>query len=183
MKLIIVGIQGSGKGTQSQKLADKYGMMHISTGNILRYHIENQTTIGKSYEEDYKNGILASDEILFKMINEELRKKEVQKRGFILDGFPRTEAQLEWFSTRFFINKCIHLNITKKTAMERLIARGRDDDNPKAIKKRVSDFIKKTSKIVDYYKKEEKILEVNGEQKEDDVFKEIETLLHLNLIA
>jgi len=182
MKLIIIGIQGAGKGTQSIKLAEKYGMLHISTGDILRRHISEKTKIGIEYEVECKKGNLAPDDILFKMIDEELSKKEVNKKGFILDGFPRTISQLEWFENHHFINKCIHLNITKKTSVERLKERNRSDDNDKAIKQRISDYFEKTVPIIEFYKKQNKVVEIDASQSINTTFEDIEIDLNLDLL-
>jgi len=104
MKLVILGIQGSGKGTQSLKLAKKYGMVHICVGDLLREHIEKKTKIGLEYEEDYKKGKFASDDVIFKMLDDVLHKKSTSKTGYILDGFPRTPSQFEWFQNHHFFN-------------------------------------------------------------------------------
>lgn len=182
MKLIMLGIQGSGKGTQSKKLSEKYGMLHICVGDLLRDHISKKTVIGLEYEKEYVKGNFAPDDIIFQMLDKELKKKESNKKGYILDGFPRSPSQMEWLDQHHFINKCVHLNITKRTALKRLKERNRPDDNDKSIKQRISDYFEKTAPLLEFYKKQHKVEEIDGSLSVEETFKNIEIALKLDVL-
>jgi len=175
----MLGIQGSGKGTQSQKIAKKYGMLHICVGDLLKEQIDRKTKIGLEYAKDYANGKLASPETVFKILGKKLNSKITNKKGFILDGFPRNSIQLDWFEKHYFVNKCIHLNITKREAIGRLSKRNREDDNEEGIKNRIATYYEHTVPIVTYYKNQGKAVEINGNQSIENTFSEIEEKLYL----
>lgn len=181
MNLLITGVQGSGKTTHAKKLAEKYDMIHISTGNLLRKHIKEKTKIGIEYEKAYEKGELAPNELLFTMIEEALNESTTLKKGFILDGFPRNKEQLHWLlDQEIKIDRCIDLIIEEKIATERMLARGRKDDTPEAIKKRISDYWKKTYCVNTYYESRRRVFTVSTGGAIEDTFKEIELKLDLD---
>lgn len=171
-----MGVQASGKGTHGKAIADRYGMVHISTGDLLRRHIANGTQIGKEYQEEYAKGNLASDNILFRIIRDEMIKVTPSQQGFILDGFPRTIKQLEWFEKHEyeFDSIVINLEISRHEAIQRMKLRSRVDDNDEAINQRLNDFYKNTHPIISYYETQGNSYTINGEQSIQSTFADIQ---------
>lgn len=143
MNIIIAGIQGSGKGTQSALLAETFNLKHISTGDVLRRHIADKTEFGIRYEEENAEGNLAPDEILFEIIQEEITTLD-GKAGYILDGFPRTQAQADWATEILDIDYVILLDIPEAVSLARLGRRGRVDDTSSAINNRIATYKEQT---------------------------------------
>jgi len=167
-----MGPQGSGKDTQAKKIAKKYGLKHIATGDILRKHIKDKTPLGVAYENNYRQGRMASNSIIYQIVEEALTS-EVMESGFILNGFPRNTEQLFWLYEKTHIDGCIYLNLPDFACKKRLEARGRDDDNPDAIKRRLADFKRKTAKLL---KDIGKVSKVDATLPIPEVFKEIEKI-------
>jgi adenylate kinase len=202
MRLIIIGPQGSGKGTQAKKLSLKYNIPHISTGDIFRENIKQKTSLGIMAEDIINQGKLVPDEITFEIVKKRLEEADCQN-GYLLDGFPRNIAQadmLESFSkTDFAINitikdkeaiarisgrrTCINghvyhvtLNPPKKTGVCDIDLKPlfqRDDDKPEVIRKRLKTYHEKTKPLIDYYANLEKAIDINGEQPIEKVYKDI----------
>ena len=165
-----MGPQGCGKDTQAEKIAKKYGLVHISTGDILRKHIADKTPLGLEYEHNYRSGRMASNTVIYKIVKEALTD-EVISKGFILNGFPRTADQLFWLYERTHIDGCLYIDLDIDTCVKRLLDRGRSDDNEEGIKRRLSDFKSKTAKLL---KDIGTVVKVDGSQSINKVFKEIE---------
>lgn len=140
MNLIIAGMQGSGKGTHAKKLAKELKITHISFGDTLKKCLKDDPELVSPYTiENYNNGELAPDEILFKVADKYITEAE-NKGGFILDGFPRTKPQMDYLLENWTIDKCLYLDITKQTAIKRLKKRGRSDDTESGIRRRLDQF-------------------------------------------
>lgn len=174
MKIVLIGIQGSGKSTQGNLLSEKLGVPYLSTGHIFRELAKEKTAIGRYIKEVMNAGYLIPDDKTLEIVNEYLSRAEYEK-GYILDGFPRTTAQAEAF--RNGINKVIYLNVSDKEALWRLAGRkndqGREDETLNAILKRIESFHKFTKPVLDYYRGKGVLIEVKGEQSIEDIHKEI----------
>ena len=182
MNLVIFGGPGSGKGTQSARLIDKYGLYHISTGELLRNHIKRETDIGRTANEYISKGQLIPDELMISIIEDVLDKEAKDKKGIILDGFPRTipqaEALEEFLKNRGTdVHAVIGLEVPDEELTDRLLKRalesGRSDDNPETIKKRLDVYHTQTTPLREHYIKKGKYIPINGKGSVDDIYNDI----------
>ena len=180
--IILFGPPGSGKGTQSEKIIAAYGLKHLSTGDLLRTEIANQTPLGVEAKNFMDKGQLVPDEVVIGMISTALENNpDVQ--GFLFDGFPRTEAQSEALDKllklkQTEINAVLALKVSELELVHRLLNRGltsgrTDDDNEGVIKARIAEYHKKTSAVADYYSKFDKVVFVPGEGTVDEIFENL----------
>lgn len=177
--LILFGPPGSGKGTQSEKLIAKYGLKHLSTGDLLRQEIATKTPLGLEAKNFMDKGQLVPDEVVIGMISSAL-DANAEAPGFLFDGFPRTEAQAEALDKLLKLKKtAIHLMLALEVSEEELVSRllnrgktsGRSDDvNETIIRARIAEYHKKTSAVADYYRKFEKVKQVKGEGTIEEIF-------------
>lgn len=182
MNVVIFGAPGSGKGTQSEKLIEKYGLHHISTGEVLRDHIARQTPVGQIAQTYISKGQLIPDSLMIKILEDIVDNEPKAKGGVILDGFPRTIPQAEALK-KFMeqrgdeIHHVIGLEVPEEELVDRMIKRGqqtgRADDNPETIKNRLKVYQESTTPLRDYYIKEGKYRQINGSGSVDDIFAEI----------
>jgi adenylate kinase len=173
MNIIIAGIQGAGKGTHGKRLAEMLKIPHISFGDAIHKHLIDVTGVTDPYTlNDYNSGILAPDDTLFNVAHYELKPSRV-KKGFILDGFPRTPGQHQFVANNYLIDVCIVLDIPDEIAVERLMARGRVDDTKKGIARRLEQFKTITRPTFKYYIKHKKYITVDTNQPIEDTFAEI----------
>ncbi|MBS1750388.1 MAG: adenylate kinase [Bacteroidetes bacterium] len=180
--LILFGPPGSGKGTQSERLIAKYGIKHLSTGDLLRSEIAAQTPLGIEAKNFMDKGQLVPDEVVIGMISSALDHNPNAK-GFLFDGFPRTEAQAEALDKLLKLKKtAIHLmlalDVSEAELIKRLLGRGKtsgrsDDTNEDVIKARIAEYHKKTSAVADYYMKFDKVKHIPGEGSIDEIFENI----------
>lgn len=170
LNLVLFGPPGAGKGTQSQKLIDKYQLIHISTGDIFRAHIKNQTALGQKVSQLIADGELVPDSITIAMLEEEVDNNP-QAKGFIFDGFPRTVAQAEALdafleSKGSRITGVIALDVTQEELTFRIAERkkisNRADDDAEKLKKRIEEYFTKTIHVLPYYEAQQKLTKVNG---------------------
>jgi adenylate kinase len=177
--LILFGPPGSGKGTQSERLISKYGLKHLSTGDLLRSEIAAQTPLGMEAKKIMDKGQLVPDEVVIGMISSALDNNPLAK-GFLFDGFPRTTAQAEALDKLLKlkgtqINSFISLVVSEEELVKRLLNRGHtsgrsDDTNEDVIRARITEYKNKTSVVADYYKQFDKFEEVKGEGTINDIF-------------
>ncbi|MEP7254248.1 MAG: adenylate kinase [Ferruginibacter sp.] len=177
--LILFGPPGSGKGTQSEKLIAKYGLKHLSTGDLLRNEISRQTALGKEAQNFMDKGQLVPDEVVIGMISSALDNNPDAK-GFLFDGFPRTAAQAKALDKLLKLKNApiavmLALDVSEEELIKRLLKRGQtsgrsDDNNENVIKARILEYHNKTAVVADYYKKFEKVVMVKGEGTVDEIF-------------
>ncbi len=185
INLVIFGPPGAGKGTQSEKLIQKYGFVHISTGDLFRWHTKNDTPLGKRVKEIMNSGALVPDDITIAMLKEELDKNP-QAKGFLFDGFPRTVAQAEALD-RFMKenNTAIHyvlaLDVSEKEVRDRIAKRrtieNRADDEEDKLNKRITEYFTKTIHVLPYYEKAGRLNTVNGIGPIDEIFSRITAVI------
>lgn len=179
LNLVLFGPPGAGKGTQSEKLIAKYQLVHLSTGDILRNEIKNQTALGLEAKKLMDAGILVPDEVVIGMIGNKLEENKNAK-GFIFDGFPRTTAQaqaldklLEGKNTS--VTMMLALEVDNEELTKRLLLRGKDsgradDSDESIIRNRIAEYNKKTAPLKDYYSAQGKFHAVNGIGSIDEIF-------------
>ncbi len=173
MKLVLLGIQGSGKTTQGNLLSKQLKIPYLSTGHIFREIAKERTQLGRYIKETINAGILVPDDKTIKIVNDYLSRPEY-RRGYIIDGFPRTVVQAKKFKNH--VDKVIYLKISPKEALWRLFHRNdsfREDETTLAIKKRIELFFKFTLPVVNYYRKEGKLLEIDGSRSIKEINEEI----------
>lgn len=173
MKLILIGIQGSGKSTQGNLLSKKYKIPYLSSGHIFREIAKEKTKLGRYVKETMNAGYLLPDNKTLTIVEEYLKYPQYGK-SFILDGFPRTVNQAEEFSHK--IDKVFYLKVSDKEALWRLSYRNdtlREDETLTAVRKRIELFHKVTEPVLDYYKSKNLLVEINGEKKIQEVFNDI----------
>jgi adenylate kinase len=177
--LILFGPPGSGKGTQSEKLIARYGLKHLSTGDLLRSEIAGQTSLGLAAKSFMDMGQLVPDEVVIGMISSALENNP-QARGFLFDGFPRTKAQSEALDALLQkngagINVLLALSVSEEELVKRLLNRGltsgrSDDSKEDVIRARIIEYHNKTSVVADYYEQFGKVVLVKGEGTVDEIF-------------
>ena len=172
MKIILIGIQGSGKSTQGSLLSEKLHVPYLSTGHIFRDIAKEKTEAGRYIKETMNAGYLIPDDKTLEVVSEYLSRPEYEK-GYILDGFPRTSAQAEAFGNG--ISKVIYLRVSDKEALWRLAGRddNREDETLAAIKKRIELFHRFTEPVIEYYRNKGLLLEIDGEKSIEEISKEI----------
>lgn len=177
--LILFGPPGSGKGTQSERLIDKYGWIHLSTGNLLREEIANQTKLGLEAKNFIDKGQLVPDAVVIGMIGSALNANPNAK-GFLFDGFPRTVAQAKALDELLAekhssITLMLALEVSREELVQRLLNRGKtsgrtDDTDENIIRSRLIEYENKTTPVADYYAQFDKVARVKGEGSIDNIF-------------
>jgi len=183
---VLFGKPGSGKGTQAEHLSEKYELYHISTGDLFRKNISQNTKLGLLAKSYMEKGDLVPDEVTIKMLENEI-KENSQSKGFLFDGFPRTIAQAEsldqfLLSINMQINATIALEVDEEELISRIIDRGKtsnrsDDQDIEKIQNRFNEYNMKTSTLSRYYKDQNKFFEVNGHGSVDDITKRLFDLI------
>jgi adenylate kinase len=180
--LILFGPPGSGKGTQSEKLIEKYGWIHLSTGNLLRKEIEEGTRLGREAKSFMDKGQLVPDEVVIGMISSALDTNP-GANGFLFDGFPRTVAQAKALDQLLSekgteITLVLALEVGREELVKRLLNRGKtsgrsDDTNEDVIRARIIEYENKTAQVADYYAQFGKVGRVKGEGSIEEIFHSI----------
>jgi adenylate kinase len=180
--IVIFGAPGSGKGTQSEKLIEKYGLKHISTGDVLRNEIKNGTETGKKAKGYIDNGQLIPDELMITILANEYDRFGRDIQGVIFDGFPRTIPQAEALKAMLaergdVVGAMVELDVPEKELIARLLNRGkmtgRTDDNETTIQKRLNVYHSQTAPLIDWYKAEGLHFHVNGTGELERIFGDV----------
>ncbi len=182
--LILFGPPGSGKGTQSDRLVEKYGLVHLSTGNLLREEIAQKTPLGVEAKSFMDKGQLVPDEVVIGMVDSYFEKHKDAK-GFLFDGFPRTAAQAKALDKLLELKKTgiaavLALEVTEEELVKRLLNRGKtsgrsDDTHEEVIRKRFAVYSNETTPVAEHYKKSKKFQSIKGEGTVDEIFGSIST--------
>lgn len=177
--LILFGPPGSGKGTQSDKIVEKFGLIHLSTGNLLRQEIADKTPLGLEAKKFMDKGQLVPDEVVIGMIDSCL-EKHADAKGFLFDGFPRTVAQAEALDKllalkKTAIRRVIALDVLEEELVKRLLKRGEtsgrsDDTNEEVIRKRFAVYKKETEPVAEHYRQQGKMETIQGIGTIDEIF-------------
>jgi len=205
MNIILLGAPGAGKGTQASKIAEKYNLLHVSTGDIFRANIKGGTEIGKLAKSYIDAGKLVPDEVTCAIVKDRLTWADAQN-GYMLDGFPRNLFQAEELEKFAKIDLCLNIDVDEKLLMDRICGRRvckcgesyhvstlngetkckkcggelyrREDDNPETVKARLETYATQTAPLIDYYKAQGKLATVtSGEGSPDEVFEQIVKVL------
>jgi adenylate kinase len=208
-KYIIMGVQGCGKGTQAKRLCTNFGLIHISVGDIFRWHIQSRTKLGARARRIVAAGQLVPDETVEEIVRRRLDEHD-WNYGFILDGFPRNRPQAEFFLESYDVDAVIHIIVPHDVVMRRLLSRRlcsgcgldynliyhrpavtgicdvcggelkqREDDTEKAVQARLTDYYHKTEPVLELFRNKELVIEVDGTSEPDEVQLEIRQRLGL----
>jgi adenylate kinase len=181
VNVLILGPQGSGKGTQAARIAEEYGVPHVATGEMFRSAIAARTPLGLEVEPILASGALVPDDLTIGLIRERLSEDDAQN-GFVLDGFPRNAAQAEALDDLLAeldrpLDVVLDLQVPDEVCIERLTGRareqGRTDDSPEAIAKRLEIFHSETAPLIGYYLPRGMVVGVHGDRSRDEVWTEI----------
>lgn len=177
MRLLLIGAPGAGKGTQATRIAEHFGLAHISSGDLLREHVSAGTSIGQTAQAFMERGDLVPDAVVLDM----LRKPVVaaaQAGGYVLDGFPRTVEQAEAAygvakDLGVSVQLAVYLEVAREALIDRIVARGltsgRADDTREIVERRLDVYEKHTWPLLDYYRERERLIDVNGDRPVDEV--------------
>ena len=174
MRVLLIGAPGAGKGTQATKIAEHFGLTHISSGEILRRHIAEGTAIGRQVQEYVARGDLVPDAIMLNMLAKPVRAA-VDSGGYVLDGFPRTVEQAKAAyeaagSQGLAVQVAVHIFVPTEELVQRLLSRARGgDDTREVIEHRLEVYREKTLPMLDYYAERERLVQVNGARPEAEV--------------
>jgi adenylate kinase len=178
LNIVLFGPPGAGKGTQSERLIHKYGLIHLSTGDIFRANIKGETELGKLAKSYMDQGSLVPDEVTINMLRTEVLKHP-KANGFIFDGFPRTNAQAQALDTflatlNSTISIMLALEVEEAELRTRLLLRGQnsgrpDDVNPEVIQKRIDVYNNETKPVKDFYQKQNKFVSIDGLGEIDEI--------------
>ncbi len=174
MNIVLVGPPGAGKGTQSELLSKKFGIVHVSTGEMFRHAVEVGDELGQKVRNIMLSGALVPDEIVVELIKRRLSQEDA-KSGFILDGFPRTLAQAEALDKILKHSKyqVIHIDAAQNESARRLSKRSRLDDTEDTVDARINSYESKTRPVLKYYADKGLLKEVDGNQPIEKVFSDI----------
>jgi adenylate kinase len=175
LRLVILGRQGSGKGTQAVRIAESFGCIHISTGDMLRAAVSAGTELGQKAEAVMNSGRLVGDDIMNGIVAERLAADDIMRNGVLLDGFPRTADQADALERicaeqGVALDMAINLDVPVEIVTERMLARRREDDTPEAIERRLSLYEEQTAPLLDWFGSRDLLTTVDGVGSEDEVF-------------
>ena len=185
MNLLLLGPQGSGKGTQGKRIAAEYGIPHVATGDMFRAAISAGTELGLRVEPILASGRLVDDELTVALIEERLGQDDARE-GFVLDGFPRNLVQADALDTMLFgigrsLDAILFFDLPEQVARERLLRRsreeGRPDDTPEVIDRRLATYRAETEPVVEHYRTTGKLVPLHADRSVGDVFAEIQRAL------
>jgi adenylate kinase len=185
VNLLLLGPQGSGKGTQAKRIAETYGLAHVASGDLFRASIAAGTTLGKRVEPLLAAGLLVPDELTIDLVRERLERDDARD-GFVLDGFPRTMAQARALDRMLAeigraLTVVLALRVSDEVSLERLLRRAqeerRPDDTPEAIARRLAIYHDETEPLIEHYRAQDRLVPIDGEGTVNEVFSQIEAAL------
>lgn len=210
-KYVIMGVQGCGKGTQAQLLANAIDLVHISVGDIFRWHIQHHSKLGAQVKRIVASGNLVDDELVGQIVRRRLDEHD-WNFGFILDGFPRSASQAEFFLESYDVDAVIHIHVPDQVVRDRVLSRrlcsgcgldynlishrpakentcdvcggelvSRQDDTAEALADRLRDYHEKTEPVLDLFRRKELVLDINGTPATHDVQQEIRSRLGITV--
>lgn len=177
--IILFGPPASGKGTQAARIADTTHLPHISTGDLFRENIRDNTPLGRKAKEYIDQGKLVPDSLVLEILYDRLAKNDT-KNGFILDGVPRTLEQANALENYLSSNAALivlNLIVSDDTILKRALGRKRTDDTPEVIKERLRAYYNQTAPLIDFYRKKGVLINIDGEKSPDDVFNKLTEIL------
>ena len=180
--IFVVGGPGSGKGTQCEKIVNKYGYTHLSSGDLLRDEVKSGSERGKMLNDMMQKGLLVSNQIVLDMIKDAMLAKVKTSKGFLIDGYPRQVDQGIEFEKQIAPCKMVlYIDASDESMKKRLLHRGqssgRVDDNEETIKQRLHTFHQVTKPVIDHYDKQGKLKRINSERAPDEVFEDVKKAL------
>lgn len=173
LRLVIFGRQGAGKGTQCARLVDKFGISHISTGDMLRAAVEAETEMGLKAEAVMSSGGLVGDDVMNGIVRDRLEETDANTGGFVLDGFPRTIPQAEALSLilgKRKMHAAINIDVPLEEVTSRMKARGREDDTDEGIARRLELYEQETQPVLGWFAARDRLVTVDGFDTEDVVW-------------
>jgi adenylate kinase len=181
-RLILLGAPGAGKGTQANILSLEYGIPHISTGDILRTSVQQQTALGVKARSYMDRGELVPDQLIYDLVRERLTQTDAIEHGWILDGFPRTVPQAEFLDALGVeisqpYQYVADIAVPDEELVRRLLGRGRQDDNEVVIRNRLRVYYEQTAPLTDYYAKLGKLVKITGNKTEEEVTAQLRALI------
>jgi adenylate kinase len=191
VNILLLGPQGSGKGTQAKRISDAYGIPHIATGDMLRSAISAETELGRKVKPIYDSGGLVPDDLMIELIRDRLTESDTDN-GFVLDGFPRTLAQAEALDPMLReigkeLTVVFALQLPEQVCIDRLTKRaqveGRVDDTPEAIAKRLELYHRETEPLVEWYRIRSNVVTIHADRSMNEVFGEIQQALEQAAVA
>jgi adenylate kinase len=190
LNILLLGPQGSGKGTQAKRISEEYGIPHVSTGDMLRDAIAEGTKLGRRVKPILERGDLVPDDVMVELIRERLSREDAAS-GFVLDGFPRTIAQAEALDAMLRemgreLTIVFELQLSDEACLDRLLRRaqveGRTDDTPEAIRNRLDRYHQETEPVIEHYRARSNLVGIHADRSIPEVFSEIqEALDHLSV--
>jgi len=180
--VFVVGGPGSGKGTQCEKIVEKYGFTHFSSGDLLRAEVVSGSEKGDWLKSIMEKGELVPLEEVLELIKKNMISSSESSKGFLIDGYPREiEQGIKFENTIAPCTFVLWIDASQQTMMERLLHRaktsGRADDNEQTIKNRLETFVRATEPVIEYYKKQNKVKQINSELPVDDVFEQVDGVM------
>lgn len=185
-RLVMLGRQGAGKGTQADRLAAHYGIEHLSTGEMLRQQADAGSRSGLEAKAYMDRGELVPDQVVIDAVEECLQPGGSLADGFVLDGFPRTREQaeaLEHLTGDEPLDLVVHLEVPTEVVVQRMLERGRDDDTREAIERRLQLFDEETAPIIDFYRSRSRLVDVDGVGSMDEIFARIVSVIDDHITA
>ncbi len=183
-RIIVLGRQGAGKGTQCARLVSEFGIVHVSTGDVLRAAVAEGTELGRQAEAIMKAGGLVSDDIMIGIVAERLAADDIAENGVLLDGFPRTTVQAEALQQIFAdlgveLTAAVNIDVPLEEVTARMMARGREDDTEESIAERLRLYEEQTAPLLEFFAERNKLVVIDGLADEDTVFGRVSGALNL----